>query len=69
MKVLRAANEPDAKAIKRVQKMIDRPFDYIFLWEGGSKEDIWDKAMAESWGKIDEAEFEENWLAWIDKTL
>jgi hypothetical protein len=36
---------------------------------GKYKQDIWNKAMAESWGKIDEQEFEEAWLKFIDKEL
>ena len=36
---------------------------------GKRKQDIWNKAMAESWGKIDEQEFEEAWLKFIDKEM
>jgi len=30
-----------------------------------TKQEIWNKAMAESWGKIDEIEFEEAWKAFV----
>ena len=30
-----------------------------------TKQEIWNKAMGESWGKIDEAEFEEAWKAYV----
>jgi len=40
-----------------------------FMLDPRQKEEIWKKAMAASWGKIDLKEFEENWLAFIEDGL
>lgn len=36
---------------------------------GERMQQIWNKALAESWGKIDENEFEERWIAFIEDEL
>ncbi|MFT5080852.1 MAG: hypothetical protein ACI84E_001510, partial [Planctomycetota bacterium] len=54
------------KLMIQMQLRIDSPWDYLGRSE---KQDIWDKAMAASWGMIDEEVFEERWLKYIDDVL
>mgnify|MGYP002628451457 CR=1 FL=1 len=58
--------EPSPKTIIEIEKRIASPWDYL---GPAVKQQIWDKAMAASWGLVDEAEFEENWLKFIDDVL
>jgi len=62
----KAEKEPSAKLIIELEKRISSPWDYF---GGSSKQEIWDKAMAASWGQVDEEEFEEKWLKYIDDVL
>jgi hypothetical protein len=47
------------------QDRIDRPWEFART----EKNQIWDDAMSASWGQVDETEFEERWLEWIEKAL
>ena len=53
--------------IERIQMAIDSPWDAFEFT--GDKQAIWDKALADSWGKVDEVEFEKRWLAYIDDVM
>ena len=70
-KDLEALGEPgkkdDEDQRKRLKERINNPWDSFRSF--GDKEAIWDRAMEESWGKIDEKEFEERWLKYIDKEI
>lgn len=61
-----ASKQPSPKLMIQMQLRIDSPWDYLGRSE---KQDIWDKAMAASWGMIDEEVFEERWLKYIDDVL
>ncbi|MHC4379965.1 MAG: hypothetical protein ACYSU1_02605 [Planctomycetota bacterium] len=58
--------EADAEfeLIETAKKRAESPWDYLFT-NPGAKSKIWAKAMGESWGKIDEMEFEERWLEFV----
>lgn len=45
---------------------LNSPWDFLDRTE---KQDIMDQAMVDSWGLIDEEEFEERWLEYVDKVL
>lgn len=56
---------------ERMREAIARPWDGIRMTPDfrERRDAIWDKAMADSWGKIDEAEFEKTWLKYVEKEL
>ena len=55
-------NNFDPDTIKRLRSAIHRVGEE-------TKNKIWNKAMGESWGKIDMEDFENNWLAFIKRAL
>ena len=52
----------DKAMADEAQERLDRPWDFVRPY----KEDIWEEAMKASWGQIDEDEFEERWLEWVE---
>ena len=48
-----------------LEDRIKKPWNFVM----GGKEEIWENAMKASWGQIDETEFEERWLSWVEKEL
>ena len=59
-------NEGDSEAIELMEERIKAPWDYL---DPQTKREIWDMAMAESWGRIDEYEFEERWVKYVEEKL
>jgi len=55
--------DPDHEAGARDR--VEKPWKYA----RADKQEIWDAAMEASWGKIDEEEFEERWLSYVDDVL
>ena len=66
-KLEKRADEDDKDEIARLKERINSPWDSFRFF--GDKKAIWDKAMEESWGQIDEAEFEKNWLEYVDNVM
>jgi len=58
--------EGDEKAIQYAENRAKAPWDYL---DQEDRDKIWAAAMAESWGKIDEVEFEERWTEFVMKEL
>lgn len=58
--------QADPKMIEIAQRRADKPWNYL---PQQTKGEIWAKAMAESWGKIDEVEFEERWTEFVSKDM
>lgn len=50
--------------IESAKEAAERPWDFLHTLPG-VRDEIWAKSMAESWGKIDELEFEERWLEFV----
>lgn len=48
------------------ERRYNRPWELLDRTE---KQEIMDQAMTDSWGLIDEEEFEERWLAYVEKVL
>ncbi|MFK5955895.1 MAG: hypothetical protein QM477_05560 [Planctomycetota bacterium] len=48
---------------------IQSPWDFLDRIMPQRKQEIWNRAMGESWGKIDELEFEARWLKYIDDEM
>ena len=48
------------------QRRFDNPWDFLDRTE---KAEIMDQAMTDSWGLIDEEEFEDRWLEYVDRVL
>ena len=65
---LKTALEADAdeEIIDNLKERISKPWIYL---DPEVKRTIAYKAIDDSWGKIDEAEFEKNWLNYIDNEL
>jgi hypothetical protein len=65
---LKTALEADAdeEIIENIKERISRPWVYL---DSEKRKAIGYKAIDDSWGKIDEDEFEKNWLNYIDKEL
>ena len=61
-------NDGDFELIESAKAAVERPWDFLHLYPQ-AKNEIWAKAMGESWGKIDEIEFEERWLEYVDDEL
>jgi len=57
--------ERDAALVAEAEDRIAHPWNY----DDVARPEIWNAATAASWGKIDEEEFEERWLAWAEKEL
>ncbi|MFT7670056.1 MAG: hypothetical protein ACI8X5_002763 [Planctomycetota bacterium] len=55
----------DPDDMDRAMKQINSPWDY----SRSKNVEIWEAATAASWGQIDEEEFEERWLAYVDDVL
>lgn len=58
-------DDVDPEAKQAAEDRLNKPWDYA----RGNKDEIWEAAMEASWGKIDEKEFEERWLAYVDDVL
>lgn len=58
--------EADPQMIEIAERKAAAPWNYL---SPQTKDEIWARAMAESWGQIDEAEFEERWIAFVEKDL
>lgn len=56
----------DPEQVAAWQERFDRPWDFLDRRE---QQKIMDQAMLESWGLIDEDEFEKRWLEYVDKVL
>ena len=56
----------DPEQVAAWQARHDRPWDFLDRRE---QQKIMDQAMLESWGLIDEDEFEKRWLEYVDKVL
>lgn len=65
--IKKAGGELDEDKIKRLEERINSPWDSFRFF--GDKQAIWDRAMEESWGQIDETEFEKNWLKYVDDVM
>ena len=65
---LKTALEADAdeEIIDNLKERISKPWLYL---DSEEKRTISYKAIDDSWGKIDESEFEKNWLNYIDNEL
>jgi len=63
---LESGEEISATLEQAMRDRIAAPWDYLGR---GEKQEIWDKAMEASWGQVDEAEFEERWLKFVDDVL
>ncbi|PCJ52799.1 MAG: hypothetical protein COA70_11490 [Planctomycetota bacterium] len=61
--------DADFKILETQRDRIKSPWDFLGRDMPQRKQQIWDKAMAESWGKIDELELEDRWLEYIDDVL
>jgi hypothetical protein len=59
-------SDADYNLIKNKEDIIAAPWNFL---PQRTKDDIWAKAMGESWGKIDESEFEKKWLGFVEKDL
>ncbi|MCP4094186.1 MAG: hypothetical protein GY747_12125 [Planctomycetes bacterium] len=59
-------SDADAKMIEVAERRAKSPWNYL---DPQDKAEIWAKAMGESWGKIDEDEFEERWAEFVMKEL
>jgi hypothetical protein len=59
-------SDADAKMIEVAERRVKTPWRYL---DAQDKAEIWAKAMGESWGKIDEYEFEERWSEFVLKEL
>ncbi|MDP7063146.1 MAG: hypothetical protein QF489_09485 [Planctomycetota bacterium] len=55
-------SDADPKMIEVAERRAQAPWLYL---DEQDKQEIWAKAMAESWGKIDELEFEERWAEFV----
>ena len=60
---LEEAGEGTGFLANKLRGTIDAPWDGLGWSE---KQEIWDAAMEASWGQVDEAEFEERWLAFVE---
>lgn len=58
-------DDVDPETKEAAEDRVNRPWRY----GRGNKDEIWKAAMEASWGKIDEAKFEEHWLEYIDDVL
>ena len=65
------AVKPLKKQADRCRKAIARPWDGIRMMPNFQerRDAVWTKAMEDSWGKIDEKEFERTWLKYVEKEL
>lgn len=59
-------SQADPQMIKIAEERAGKPWLYLPVQTRG---EIWAKAMAESWGKIDEVEFEERWTEFVLKDM
>lgn len=59
------AEDDDSRDAREAREKLASPWDFVRPY----KPDIWEAAMKASWGKIDEAEFEQRWLEWVEKEL
>lgn len=62
----RAGEAIDPQAKERLEYLMKHPEDGIRQQQ---QDAIWARAMAESWGKIDEIEFEERWKTYVMEDL
>lgn len=53
------------RMLELANERIARPWDFFRF----GKDEIWEAAMDASWGQIDEAEFEEKWLEYVEKEM
>lgn len=60
-----ASEDDDSYEVKEARAKLEAPWDFVRPYKQG----IWDAAMAASWGQVDESEFEERWLEWVEKEL
>ena len=51
---------------EKLRGTLESPWDALGYAE---KQEIWDDAMEASWGQVDETEFEERWLEFVDKVM
>jgi hypothetical protein len=58
--------QADPKMIEIAKRRAEKPWNYLPVQVHS---EIWAKAMAESWGKIDEVEFEERWTQYVLKEM
>ncbi len=61
-----ADSDADFELIQAAKERAEHPWNYL---DQRTKTEIWNKAMGESWGKIDEIEFEERWKKFVSDEL
>ncbi|MGB0953729.1 MAG: hypothetical protein ACPG31_10920 [Planctomycetota bacterium] len=61
--------EAEFELIETAKKVIESPWDYLDRYKPEARQEIWARAMGESWGKIDEVEFEERWVKYVEDEL
>jgi hypothetical protein len=58
-------DDQDPDAIESAEARLEAPWDFV----RSRGPDIRETAMDDSWGKVDEEEFEERWLDWVNKAM
>ena len=70
-KKIESGAEIDVDILERYRHAVTSPWDGFRMQPDfqAKQQTIWDDAMEASWGKIDEREFEEKWLDYIDNEI
>ena len=66
LKELEGDEEASEFLKEKLRGTLESPWDALGYAE---KQEIWDDAMEASWGQVDETEFEERWLEFVDKVM